>query len=414
MEAFGIYGYIIQASVIIIISYFFSLFSKKTGIPSVLMLIFLGLGIQELSILLGHENINFFPILEVLGIVGLIMIVLEASLDLELKREKWPIIWKSLVIAFISIVLSSILIAFIILAFIEIPYLQALLNALPLSIMSSAIVIPSIQSLSDQAKEFMIYESTFSDILGIIFFYMLLGRVEHPEGDTILLLQISANLIITIIVSFIVSYLIIVLFQKINCKNKHFLLIAVLLLFYSVSKLFHLSSLLIILVFGLIIKNRHIFFRSFLKKYIIEERIEPVYREFKLVTEESSFLVRTFFFVIFGITITLSALFNAQVLLISSSIILILYVLRFVILRLFFKKDLIPILFIAPRGLITILLFYGIPNEFKHDDFNSGILLFTIIVSCVIMAVALIFQKRKKATYRIPVKIKTIKNQQNN
>ena len=48
------------------------------------------------------------------------------------------------------------------------------------------------------------------------------------------------------------------------------------------------------------------------------------------------------------------------------------------------------IVYLAPRGLITILLFFAIPKEFQNENFNSGILLYTIIVSCIIMAVALV------------------------
>ena len=63
---------------------------------------------------MGIKGIDFFPILEVLGIVGLIMIVLEAALDLELKKEKWPVIWKSFTIAAFSLALTSLAISFFI------------------------------------------------------------------------------------------------------------------------------------------------------------------------------------------------------------------------------------------------------------------------------------------------------------
>ena len=53
----------------------------------------------------------------------------------------------------------------------------SLVYAVPLSIVSSAIVIPSVGSLMPEKKEFMIYEGTFSDILGIMFFYFLVENV---------------------------------------------------------------------------------------------------------------------------------------------------------------------------------------------------------------------------------------------
>ena len=108
MEMINPYWAIIGLSLIIILSYFFNIISKKTNIPSVLMLIALGIllkqGMQFMNITTDE---SLFDILEVLGIVGLIMIVLEAALDLKLSKEKWPIIWKSFSVALFSLGLTN-------------------------------------------------------------------------------------------------------------------------------------------------------------------------------------------------------------------------------------------------------------------------------------------------------------------
>ena len=84
------YHYIIIFSLTIIISYFFNIYAKKTGIPSVLMLIGLGVLINYvLSSFIGVEKPNLFPILKVIGVFGLILIVLEAALDLSLVKERF-------------------------------------------------------------------------------------------------------------------------------------------------------------------------------------------------------------------------------------------------------------------------------------------------------------------------------------
>lgn len=61
----------------------------------------------------------------------------------------------------------------------------------------------------------------------------------------------------------------------------------------------------------------------------------------------------------------------------------------------FVGKDMLPQLFIAPRGLITVLLFYAIPEEAKVEGFDSGILLFVIIATSLIMTFAMIYDKRR-------------------
>ncbi len=147
------YWYVIGASIIIIVSYLFNLISKKWSIPSVLLLIILGIIIRYTT---GIEYIDgTSPILGILGVVGLIMIVLEASLDLELKKEKIGLIIKSFSVALIALFFSTYLIALIIQGFYKIDLFQALIYAIPLSIMSSAIIIPSVSKLSKEKKEFM-------------------------------------------------------------------------------------------------------------------------------------------------------------------------------------------------------------------------------------------------------------------
>ena len=163
-----------------------------------------------------------------------------------------------------------------------------------------------------------------------------------------------------------------------------------LLLLYSIGKLFHLSSLLIILIFGLVLNNHKIFFRGKLEKLIHLPSIKNILHNFHLVTIETAFVVRTFFFVIFGITIDLNSLLDLEVMLLSLVIVVVLFAVRAVFLVFFRRRNLSPEIWIAPRGLITILLFFAIPASVQSDNFSSGILLYTILITSIIMALALI------------------------
>jgi len=390
---------IILFSVIIILSYLFNLVSKRTNIPAVLLLIVTGIIIQQGLIFLNLGGLDFFPILEILGIVGLILIVLEAALELELKKEKWPIIWKSMSIALIGLISSIFAIAFIFQLTIgadKMDFLHSLLYAVPLSILSSAIVIPSVQGLREHKREFHVYESTFSDIFGIMAFYFVLGLMEPSSGGNPAVGFLS-NLLLTIVISVFVSYGLVFVFQKIESNVKFFLLIAILLLEYAIGKLFHLSSLIIILVFGLIISNYKLFFQGFLKKWVHEGDMKEILKDFHVVTAESAFVVRTFFFVIFGITIVLADLNSMKVVLTSGGILLVIYLMRFLFFKLFFGKDIFPQVNIAPRGLITVLLFFAIPKDEQVAEFESGILLFIIIATSLIMTFSLIRNGKKQS-----------------
>ncbi|MBI9068015.1 MAG: cation:proton antiporter [Salinivirgaceae bacterium] len=402
MIQFNAYILITAASVLIILSYFFSVISRKTNIPSVLMLLVVGILIQQFFELSEIPNLNLFPILEVFGIIGLIMIVLEASLDLELSKEKMPLIIKSFFVSLVSLFVTSFAVASIFIWLLDADLTTSLIYAIPLSIMSSAIIIPSVNNLSKSKKEFMIYESTLSDILGIMFFYLL---IQSAEATTVAEVTTSVliNIGLTIVVSFIASYGLVYVFHKLNSDIRLFLLIAVLILMYAVGKMFHLSSLLIILAFGLTLNNRRLFIRGKFKKYINDDSLDNVYSQLRLVTIESSFIVRTFFFVIFGMTIVIQSLINLKVILISLLILIVIYGIRWLILRLFLKQNFILEWLLAPRGLITVLLFFNIPEDFLVAEFDSGILLFVIIISSILMAIGLIkFNDTKKEVKPTP------------
>ncbi len=408
MEIFSSYNVIIGISLTIILSFIFNGIAKKTNVPAVLMLIVLGIILQYILKAFGADSNAFLPLLEVLGIVGLIMIVLEAALELELKSDKLMPILKSMGVALIGLVASTFIAAVILKALIKGMTMQsAWLYATPLSILSSAIIIPSVSGLSDSKKEFHIYESTFSDILGIMLFYFLAGRLNPAEDAGVG--GFFLNLILTIVISLVASYAIILIFQKIKSQVKLFLLIAVLLLLYALGKKMHLSSLIIILIFGLVIANMKLFFQGQLRQYLDFEKAKHIYHELHVITAETAFVVRTLFFVIFGITIVLSSLLSLKVTLISILILVSIYAIRYGLLRLFMGKDIFPQLFIAPRGLITVLLFYAIPAEAMVEGFEPGVLLFVIIGTSLIMTWGMIRDKKKN-----PVAIEETGDQQNN
>jgi len=389
MDQLSSYSLIILFSATIIVSYFFNIYAKKSGIPAVLMLIVSGVLINFALIISGIEKPNLFPILEVLGVVGLILIVLEAALDLELLKEKIGVITKSLLVATIGLVATSYVSAEFLCYVFEMTIIEALLFTIPLSILSSAIILPSIDSLDEYKKEFMIYESTFSDILGIVGFYSVMSFLG-PDSKSEIYGEVFSNLIFTIVFSVIASYILIYIFQKLKGHNKLFLLISILLLLYAIGKLFHLSSLIIILIFGVILNNYKLFFKGGLIKLIDHEKVTSVLADFKVITGESAFVIRTFFFIIFGWSISLSSMFNLKTVAVGGAILLIIYTIRTISLILFSGKNIFPQVFLAPRGLITILLFFAIPKSITEQyDFN-GVLLFVIFISCIIMTSGLI------------------------
>ncbi len=386
---------------IVMLSYLFNFVSKRFSIPSVLLLIALGIGISLAWADIQNEETQTLlkGVLPILGTVGLIMIVLEAALDLKLEREKSGLIIKSFFAALVILLVTTFLVACVLAFILDMSAIESLIHAVPLSIMSSAIIIPSVGSLRAHKKEFLIYESTFSDILGIMLFYFLKDGYKL-EGAGPIMANISLNIIITLLAAILISFAMIWVFQRIKATVGLFFLISVLVFVYAFAKMFHLSSLLIILFFGLLLNNKELIFKGRLEKWIEEKTFKHMYDHFKIVIEESAFLIRTFFFVVFGMSIQLSSMLRWNVFIISVVLLAIMYGVRYINLKFITRSPKIfPEIFVAPRGLITVLLFYAIPSDLRTDHFDTGILLMVILSTSIIMMVALIKNRSVLAQY---------------
>ena len=377
---------------LVVLSYIFSIVSRYVRVPSVLLLLFAGIGFRAIADNYGAE-INFSDqLIEALGVVGLIMIVLEAGLDLKLEKKKIGLIRDSFFSALVIFIVSCTLLSFVLYYWLNEPLERCLVYAIPLSIMSSTIVIPSLQPLSAQKKEFLIYEASFSDIIGIVIFNYFTAREILTWKS---LGVFSGNLILAIGLSLIFSLLLLLILAKTKLNIKFFLIFSLLILLYSGGKTLHLPSLLMILVFGLMINNWEKIRIFQLPRYFPKEEIESLRNLLHSVTAETSFLIRTFFFLLFGFSISLSFLYDKNILILGSLMVAALFIVRLLYLRFFVKTNVFPEAFLIPRGLITIVLFYKIPDHLKLSNFSDGLLFFIILATSFIMTIGMIFYKKK-------------------
>ncbi len=379
-------------SSVVVVSYLFSILSRYIKIPSVLLLLGSGIALRAITDQQDMQ-ITFPPVLvEFLGVTGLVMIVLEAGLDLKLSGSKKKLIRDSFLSALFIFILSLAGVAAGLHYWLEEPWLKCIVYAIPLSIMSSSIVIPSLHALSPQKKEFLVYEASFSDIIGILVFNFLVA------GEVFSVLAVGSfflNIIISIVLSLLFSFLLLMIMAKSKLNIKFFLVFALLIFLYVSGKILHLPSLIIILVFGLLMNNWNLVSVKKIQHYFPQKQVEGITHLLHSITAESSFLIRTFFFVLFGFSIDLRLIMNTEVILAGSIIVFTLLIVRFLYLRFFLREQVFPEVVFIPRGLITILLFYKIPGFLKLDSFNEGILFFVILLSSVIMTIGMLFYKYK-------------------
>ncbi|SDX61392.1 cation:proton antiporter [Hymenobacter psychrophilus] len=388
----GSYTILIGLSLAVILSYLFDLIARATKVPSVLMLLLSGIALRQGADYFDFTFVTPKVILEIFGIIGLIMIVLEGALDLKITREKFPLIRRSFLAAVLMLVVQSLAIALILHFWLHVNFQSCLVNAIPLAVISSAIAIPSVAGLTGEKQEFIIYESTFSDILGIMLFNFAL---QSNFGEGMSVATFGLDIISVALVAIVSTAALIFLLDRIRLHVKFFLILAFLILLYSVAKNLHLSSLVLVLVFGLAVNNAEQFMLGPLKRWFNPARLTEELHQLRSITAESAFLIRTFFFLLFGFSITVSKLMSPQLLLQGVIIVVALTAIRYFYLRFIAKTDLIPELFIAPKGLITVLLFYSIPLEHLIGEVSENILFIVILLTGVLMMVGLLMSREE-------------------
>lgn len=377
----------------VVVSYLFSIGSRYIRVPSVLLLLLAGMGIRLIAQAYSYELNVPLLVVESLGVVGLIMIVLEAGLDLELKSSRIKLIRDSFFSALVILLLSTSLISYILYEYLQQPLLNCIVYAIPLSIISSSIVLPSLHALTEEKKDFLVYEASFSDILGI----MLFNYFASPEIFSLKSIGVfSGNLLLSILLSGLISLLLLFIMTRTKLSIKFFLIFSLLVLIYAGGKMLHLPSLIIILAFGLMINNWHLLKTiPWVQQQFPQEQVNSLNQLLHSITAESSFLIRTFFFILFGFSIDFNIILQNDVMRVGGIIVLSLFAVRFLYFRFFLKTNVFPEVFFIPRGLITIVLFYKIPQEMRLANFNEGILFFIILVTGAIMTIGMLFYKKK-------------------
>jgi len=389
---------------IVIFSYLFDTIARKTKFPAVILLMFTGILIRTVTTASGYNDFKFLEnLIPVLGTIGLILIVLEGAFELEISFEKLPLILKGFLAAFFILIANIWLLQWLFGFLFQMETNEAVLYAIPLSIISSAVAIPSASSLLNHEREFVIYESAFSDILGIMIFNYALRQFDSQEPlvGAAPLINLGFQIIGVIIISVLITYMLFRLLQKIDHQVKFFLILALLILVYALGKLFHLPALVTIFIFGIFLGNVKSLLPRFLRNYLDLEKTEKGIHEFHVLTAESTFIVRTFFFIFFGFSIqlinfnSLSPLIYGLIIFITMLLFRYLY---FTVTTLKIKPS--PIVYMSPRGLISILLFI----QLKEVSFintiqvpiDERVLLIVILSSMLIMLLGTMKKQKKE------------------
>ena len=382
---------IIVLSLSVLISYAFDLFSSRFKTPSVLLLLLLGMITRQATEYFDVQVPYINTILPTLGTLGLILIVLEGGLDLELDADRLSILRRTLMASLLAIIGGTLLMASMLYLLLNDSFYHCLLAALPFSIISSTMTVQLATNLADGQREFAIYESAYASILGIMAFNFLLLSRDSVFGAV---LSFTRDTLVMAVISLGCCFLLLYLIGRINHRIKFLPIISVLFLVYALAEINHLSSLLLILIFGLFLNNTDLFIRGRLSRFFKNDLFEKELDQLKNLTAEGAFVVRTFFYLIFGYAAVPRELIQTDALIVSVLFVVVIVAWRWVTLRLTYRGPLSPLLWIAPRGLITVLLYLNIPEDLRLVGFREGIPMLVLVLSSVLVMVGGMGSKR--------------------
>lgn len=371
-------GFILGLSLLILVSFIVDIIGDKIRIPSVILLMGVGVVLHySFNALYMEQAIRILPFL---GTFALILVVIEAGFDLDYEPQKRRLIAKALGSAFFNVAACLSVITAVIYWYYEDTLLKSLIYAIPFSIVSSAIAIPTAKPLDALSKEFLTYETVFSDVIGILLFNLFI--TSEKIGPAIVFPFIG-NLTVSIVLSIVLSIAMVFMMKRLKHKVRFVPIFSALILIYAAGKYLNLPLLITMMVFGMVLNNidnikiPHIHIGA-------DKKLMIRINHFKRLTHELTFVVRGLFFTVFGYRLDLVQFINPWMLLIVAALIIFVFAVRLGFLKVLRSEVSGAVGFIAPRGLISILLALSIPEKHYIAGFHGEILDIFIIASILL------------------------------
>lgn len=373
---------LVSLGAIVLVAYLLDFAGRRIKVPSVVLLIFSGLALRAATDFTGLSLEIPAGLLPVLGTVGLILIVLEGALDISLTRDHIGLVGRTAAMAAAGIVVTGGLIAGLLVAVFEIPVLQAMLLATPFAVISSAVAIPAAGALAQRQREFVIYESSLSDIFGVVLFYALL----RYDGDVAgLVVSQVGEITLSIVIGLVVAFAIFWLIQRIDHHVRVLPMIFGIVLLYGLGKMMHLAPLVLVVLVGLLLNNSFLFERISRGRVRAATSFEADLEAFKHLTAEFTFVVRCFFFVLLGYSTSLPQLADPLAWGMAVVVVLCCVLPRIPLLRWVAGERSRVLTFFAPRGLITVLLFLSLPAQYVLADIPPATLMLVILIWALLL-----------------------------
>jgi cell volume regulation protein A len=385
---------LIISALIILIGFLANYLFKKTGLPDMLILIFLGVLFGPILSVFDPTAVkNFAPYIAALALA---YILFDGGIGLNIKRVLFnsP---KAVLLAALGFVFSVLGVSLFMVVVFNMPLIYGLLFGSIFGGSSSVAVISLAQKvkIGEKGSIILILESAITDILCVVISLSLIDVIVTGQANVGTIgLNIAGKFLIGAAIGLFLGFTWMFALRKVASMSFSFMLtLGIVLLGYAASEILGGSGALSALLFGLILGNeRDIlkFFRQNNNSDQNEKLMLSVSKGLKRFEAEIAFLIRTFFFVFLGIIFSISSLiiFFAGVILC-----LILFVTRFgavwiTTLKSPLKKDREIMTVILTRGLAAAVLAtlpaqYGLGYSNLFVDLAVVVIVTTAIIATV-------------------------------
>ncbi|MFO1407902.1 MAG: hypothetical protein U1F08_10265 [Steroidobacteraceae bacterium] len=376
---------ILAFAALLVFAYLLDILGRRLRLPAVILLILTGMGLRQAMDAAGLRLDWVDPMVPVIGTIGLVLIVLEGALDLRLAADRRDLILRATVAAIAGFAACVALFAMLFTRALGMDPYAATLAAIPFAVISSAVAIPSANGLGTGSREFVTYESSISDIVGVLVFYAWVtsGGVAGRFAEALL-----GGGLVSLVVAAVAAVGLLYLINRVVGHVRFLPLLAGLLLVYAVGKELHLSPLVLVLVCGLLLNNARLLSRIPHLGRLLQPGYDDTLAEFKGLVAELTFAVRSFFFLLLGYWTEIGHMRELRAAAVAAAIVVAIYLTRRLLLALLVRQDAGPLTWLAPRGLITVLLFLGALETGKVDAFPFGAVMIVVLVTAALTGLA--------------------------
>ena len=377
---------------LIFLAHLFLHIFNRTRVPDVLLLIIVG-------IILGPVS-KVVPV-EAFGLVGpifvtitLVVILFEGGIALKLSALR-SALGKAVKLAIANFFMTMFVVGIVAHSILSLEWIPSLIIGAIAASTSEAIIIPMIKQLrtSESMNALLSVESSVNDVLSVAVALSLIGAYQLGNIDIGLIAgDLIASFLVAIIFGFGGAFLWSLILRRMHAmKNTMFTTVAIVFALYGLVEMLGFSGAIAALAFGITIGNIESIKLPKLGRPLAGKPAGLTDTERAFFTE-SSFLLKTFFFIYLGISLQFS---SSSVILIGILITFIAFALRIPAVKISVgnsvsTKEATLMSVMIPKGLAAAVLAsipaqQGIAGGVLIRDVTYMVILISIVVTSIII-----------------------------